>query len=55
MFWIKKSEEIHDREWYIEKEERFKKYKESSSKVWEENKYRSKKVRKVELGRKTRL
>jgi len=34
---------------------RFRKCKRNNSRVWEENKYRSKKARKVGLGRRTRL
>ena len=52
---IKKSEGIHSREWYIGKKRRFKKCKESSSRVWEKNEYKSKKARKVRLSRRTRL
>ena len=49
-------EVVYNRAWYIEeKKERLGKYKESSGKVWEKTKCRSKKIRKVGYGRRKRL
>jgi len=48
-------EEIYNRAWYIEEEEKSRKCKESSSRVWGENKYRSKMTGKVRYDRRKRL
>ena len=38
-------ERVYSRAWYIKEREGFRKCKESSSRIWEENKYRNKKTR----------
>ena len=39
--------EIYGRTWYLEKEERFRECKGSNSRIWREDEYRSKTIRKV--------
>ena len=39
----------------MREERRFRKYKESSSRIWKETKYKSKEVREVRYGREERL
>jgi len=44
-------ERVYSRTWYIGEGRRFGKYKESSSRIWGEIKYRSMKIRKVGYSR----
>ena len=48
-------ERIYGRVWYMEKREELVKYKRSSSRIWEEDEYKSKKTRKVRYSKEKRL
>ena len=48
-------EKIYSRAWHIEKRGELRKYKGSSSRVWEEADYRSEKIRKIKYGGEKRL
>ena len=48
-------ERIYSRVWYMENRGGLGKYKRSSSRIWGEDKYKSKKTRKVRYGRGKRL
>ena len=48
-------EEIYSEAWYMGKEEIFRKYKRTSSRIWEKNQCRNKKIRKVGYSRGKRL